>query len=482
MTHLLDAQNRSGLSLRHICVVATCAILCFTCSGMVFNTWSIFIVPISHDLGVETNQFTLNVSIIYLSAAFMAAPMGNLMEKYDLRLVFSFSIFSCASGFLLGTFWTEVWQFYLSGILEGIGVVTITYLGAPTIVNRWFNVHMGLLIGICVAMAGIGGAVWSLIGGYLIAGFDWRAAYMVYGIIIIILCVPITIICIRSYPSDVGSKPYGATHHSYRNTLHHRAKIAFKKHRHVSAQADPSTHISASLENKTITTKDIDTTQTTSAQTATLVWGTSAKAAFRTPAFFTLALTIALFNATAQAGNLFPTYVYHLESNALLSITATDAVLIASFVAMCMHISQAVAKITLGAIADRTIIAALCISCGCGALGIILIWQGVAHSNNCLYFGSVLFGFLYGATNVLGPTITRKLFGAREYTKIYSRIAMIINLAPAISTTAFTTLTQISWDLQYSVVLCLIALIGILSLITVFQGKSIKQTLEPRQH
>ncbi len=482
MTRLLNAQNRSGLSLRHICVVVTCAILCFTCSGMVFNTWSIFIVPISHDLGVETNQFTLNVSIIYLSAAFMAAPMGNIMEKHDLRLVFSFSILSCASGFLLGACWTEVWQFYLSGILEGIGVVTITYLGAPTIVNRWFNVHMGLLVGICVAMAGIGGAVWSLVGGYLIAGFDWRSAYMMYGIIIVVLCIPITIICIRSYPSDVGLKPYGATHHSYRNTLHHAANVVFKRPQRPYTQAEPSTHTLVCPENKTITTKASDITQDTSTQTSPLIWGTSAKDAFRTPAFFTLALTIALFNATAQAGNLFPTYVYHLENSAILSITTTDAVLIASFVAMCMHISQAIAKITLGAIADRTIITALCISCGCGALGVILIWQGIAYSNDCLYFGSVLFGFLYGATNVLGPTITRKLFGAREYTKIYSRIAMIINIAPAISTTAFTTLTQISWDLQYSVVLCLIALISILSFITISQAKSIKQTLEPRQY
>lgn len=482
MTRLLNKTFSNGLSMRHIAVVLTCAVLCFTCSGMVFNTWSIFIVPISHDLNVETNQFTLNVSIIYLSAALMASPMGNLMEKYDLRALFSFSVICCALGFLLGSCWTEVWQFYLSGILEGIGVVTITYLGAPTIVNRWFNIHMGLLVGFCVAMAGIGGATWSLVGGYLIAGLDWRAAYLCYGSFILILCIPLILLFIRSYPSDAGLKPYGATYHSYRNTLRNRLFSSFKKQK-LTSRSEGKTleqecnQASSQLENVCDASCD---TSNSKEKESSLIWGTSAKEAFRSPAFYTLALTIALFNATGQAGNLFPTYVYHLGDLAITSITASNAIMIASFIAMCMHIAQAIAKITLGAIADRTIIIALFTACGGGALGIILVWQGVFYAENCLYLGSILFGFLYGATNVLGPTITRKLFGAREYTKIYSRIAMIINIAPAISTTAFTTLTQISWDLEFGVVMGLIALIFALSLTTVYLGKSIKQTLEPR--
>lgn len=482
MTRINDKTRFNRLGFRHIAVVLTCAVLCFTCSGMVFNTWSIFIVPISHDLHVETNQFTLNVSIIYLSAALMAAPMGNLMEKYDLRAVFSFSVICCALGFLLGSCWTQVWQFYVSGILEGIGVVTITYLGAPTIVNRWFNVHMGLLVGFCVAMAGIGGATWSLVGGYLIAGLDWRAAYLCYGSIILLLGIPLILAFIRSYPSDVGLTPYGATYHSYRNTLRNTLFPSpnIPKPSRETKNALPPQTSKSSLPKEPLDaiSSEVDNDQ----QTTALVWGTSAQDAFKNPAFYTLALTIALFNATGQAGNLFPTYVYHLGDLAITSITVANAVMVASLVALCMHIAQAVAKITLGAIADRTILVALCLACGGGAIGIMLVWQGVLYSENCLYLGSICFGFLYGATNVLGPTITRKLFGAREYTKIYSRIAMIINIAPAISTTAFTTLTQISWDLQFGVVLGLIALIFILSLITVYFGKSIKQTLEPRSN
>lgn len=422
-----EASDRQRLTARHVLAVVTGALLCFAPCAIVFNTWSIFVVPVSTELGVLSSQFTVLITIIFLSCAAMASPLGNLMEKLDLRIVLSASVALCGTGVLLCSQWTEIWQFYLSGILEGAGVVALSYLASPTLVNRWFNSHMGVLVGICVAMMGAGGAVWSMVGGVLIGDLGWRSAYFVLGGAVLALGLPATLFFIRSYPSDVGLRPYG------------------EAERAGSGEG--------------------------------MQWGVSAKKAFRSPAFYTLALTIALFNGTGQAGNMLPTYVYHLGDAGLAGITPAIAVMVASAVAMCMQASQAAAKVCLGAIADRSIVVALCIACACGFAGTVCCWLGFS-STALVYAGSILFGALYGATNVLGPTIARHLFGPREYTKIYSRIAIFINIAPAISVTLFATLSEIGWDLEFATVLGIIVAILAMGIVTIRLGKRLEQTLE----
>ncbi|PNV68018.1 MFS transporter [Enteroscipio rubneri] len=422
-----EAPRPQKLTIRHVLAVGTGALLCFSSSAIVFNTWSIFVVPVSTELGIASSQFTVLITIIFLSCSVMASPLGNLMEKLDLRIVLSVSVALCGTGVLLCSQWTEIWQFYLSGVLEGTGVVALSYLASPTLVNRWFNSHMGVLVGICVAMMGVGGAVWSMVGGVLIGDLGWRSAYLVLGGAVLALGLPATLFCIRSYPSDIGLQPYGEAER---------------------VGADEG-----------------------------MQWGVSAKKAFRSPAFYLLALTIALFNGTGQAGNMLPTYVYHLGDTGLADITPALAVMVASAVAMCMQASQAVAKVCLGAIADRSIVVALCVACACGFTGTVCCWLGYS-STALIYTGSVLFGALYGATNVLGPTIARHLFGPREYTKIYSRIAVFINIAPAISVTLFATLSEIGWDLEFATVLGIIVAILVMGIVTMRLGKHLEQTLE----
>ena len=79
---------------------------------------------------------------------------------------------------------------------------------------------------------------------------------------------------------------------------------------------------------------------------------------------------------------------------------------------------------------------------------------------------------------MLGPTIARHLFGPREYTKIYSRIAVFINIAPAISVTLFATLSEIGWDLEFATVLGIIVAILVMGIVTMRLGKHLEQTLE----
>lgn len=426
-----EQATRQKLTIRHIMVVVAGILICFGPCTLVYNTWSLCLVPVCENLGAVSSQFTLMVTIIFLSSALFSPVAGNLMEKYDLRLVLAASVVLCGAGLLLCSIYTEIWQFYVSGVLEGIGVVSLMYLAVGTLVNRWYKSHIGFLVGLCVAMTGLGGAVWAMAGGVIIDAYDYHAAYVFFGSMCLLLGLPATLLLIRSYPSDVGLAPYGDVPDGEEAT-----EEGLKQ------------------------------------------WGVTAKLAFAMPVFYILALTIGLCNGVAQAGNLLPTYLYHLADIGAAGLTSEVVVIMASVIASCLMISQCLAKVYLGAIADKSILAALVLACGCGALGVLLCWQGYQLSGNLVYVGSFLFGVLFASTNVLGPTITRYLFGQRDYTKIYSRVTFIINLFPAVAVTGFAALSEIGWDVEFMVVLFIIACIFVGSLLVVRLGKSIEQTFE----
>jgi hypothetical protein len=198
--------------------------------------------------------------------------------------------------------------------------------------------------------------------------------------------------------------------------------------------------------------------------------GIEASKAFRMPVFYTLMITFMLTNATAQLGNYLPTYLYHLADLGQAGLTAATVVIMASVIAACLQAAHAVAKIALGQVVDHSNVLALAIGCGCGFAGILFVWQGY-FSQPLVYVGAALFGVHFAMTNVLGPSFTLRLFGPREYTKIYSRITTVMNLMPAAALVVFSALSEASWDLLFITVLAIIAIVFATGMATVVFGR-----------
>lgn len=432
-------KNAERMSVRHVLVIVAGILILLGPCALVYNTWSIFVVPVSSSLGCSTSQFTLYVTIIYLVGAGAAPLAGNILERFDVRLVFSISVILTACGIGLCALWSEAWHFYISGIIEGVGIVTLMFLAVPTLINRWFSVRTGFFIGLCMAMSGVGGALWSMVGGVLIAFYDWRVAYGALSAIDIVLALPATLFFVRSYPQQVGLLPFGA-----------KKEAVCAEDACSSAEHDRRT------------------------------WGVSASAMFRSPVFYLLMITLGLFNALTPVGNLFASYIYYLGSVGAAGITPTSAVMIASGVAACLMVAAAIGKVSLGALSDKNVVAALIVACGAGALSIVCMILGASWVG-ALYGGAVLFGFLYAAVDALGPAVTLNLVGPRDYTLIYSRIVVFVNVAGAVAVVAFTAVSELGWMVEWAVTLIVIAITLVLGLLVVRLGSRLEQTYEEKR-
>ncbi len=427
-TTLQKKAKPGSLTYRHVLVLITGILISFGPATMVFNNWSILVVPVCNGLGVSTNVFTLYVSIMFLASALIAFVAGDLMERFDLRIVLTAAcVLTCGAMFMC-SFYTEVWQFYVSGVLEGFGALILISLAAPTLVNRWFRRNIGLLVGICAASTGVGAAVWSMLGGFLLTDFDWRACYQVFAIIGAIVSVPASFFFVRSYPEDVGLLPFGANRQD-----------------EESAEEVPQER------------------------------SISAKKAFRMPIFVLLCITMALVNGATQMANYLATYMYHLSDIGAMGVTAATAVFMASVVSACVQVAQAGGKIVLGQIVDHSLKAALITMCLCGVLGTVFVWIGPGIGSGVIYTGSVLFGVFVASPTLLGPTITRYLFGPKDYTPIYSRVSVFLGLAPAVFIQLYAWLADTNWDLLFGVSIAILLLTFVFVLLLIRQIKYIQQ-------
>lgn len=178
--------------------------------GLVLSCAGIFFVPISEELGVPVAKIAMYLSFNLLASAVMLSFSGRLMEKFGARLTMTLSSIVMGVTLICMSQFDALWQFYAAGTILGVTFTFLMYLSFPTIIPRWFNKNVGLMIGIAAAGSSIGGAIFNPICGVLISNFGWRTTYAILGAVLLIIISPVLGIFLRNKPADVGLRPFGS--------------------------------------------------------------------------------------------------------------------------------------------------------------------------------------------------------------------------------------------------------------------------------
>jgi MFS family permease len=108
------------------------------------------------------------------------------------------------------TFMTAPWQLVLSwGIAVGLASgVTALVLGA-TVVNRWFDRHQGLVMGVITASTATGQLVFLPLLAAVAESAGWRPVVWIAALVAAAM-IPIVALLVPERPNDIGLQPYGA--------------------------------------------------------------------------------------------------------------------------------------------------------------------------------------------------------------------------------------------------------------------------------
>lgn len=367
-------KNSSKIHYGYV-IVLCCFLIMFIIVGLIMSCAGIFYKPVSEELGIDIGKFGLYMSLNFLFSTLTLSFAGRLMERYSARIILSVSSAVAGTSLMAMSQFNAVWQFYITGALFGITLAFLLYLGFPTLLNRWFKSRMGIFIGICSTGSGIGGMLFNPIGGYLITNYGWRATYLIFGVMILLLVTPVLALFLRDYPKDKGLEPYGAA-----------------------------------------------ATVVTDSQTQNQDTGIEYAKAIRMPVFYGLVVFAFLMNAAATLNVFVPAYVQDIQ----FSIEES------SFVASAVMVGVTVGKVALGMINDRSTGWGVMVTTGLGVAGLGLLLLG--HVGIIVSIaGGFLFGWAYAGVSVQTPLLVRSVFGNRNYARIYSNVSMAITVGGAIA-------------------------------------------------
>ena len=404
-------KEKKGFHYSFLIVACGIVLTCVPCA-LVLSCAGIYFEPVSSYFGVPKAAFTMYFSILNLMMMVTLPVAGKMMSKLDLRVMLSACVLLCGGACIAMSRFTAIWQFYITGVTLGIGVAPLIYLAIPTLINAWCAKKVGFFVGLCMAFTGVGGVIFNPIGTALIqtGPEGWRTGYLVFGILILVLALPFTVFVVRSKPEDKGLKPYGYDESAKTETV-------------VSEQAAA---------------------------------GIPAGKAMKMPAFFMLAAFCGIITINQTVYQFLPSYAQSF------ALSAPQIALLSGAIASACSAGQALGKVLLGIINDKSVYGGLLFGIGGGTIGVLLLIFLPTYSV-CFLIGGFLFGVVYACTTVQTPLMTRTVFGSADYTNIYSRISMVGALASAFAAVFWGVIADLengfTWMLILSIVCMMLAFI-----------------------
>lgn len=167
--------------------------------------------PLHHEFGWSHGVIGLAMSVNMLLFGAISPFGAALMDRWGVRPVVAGALVLIAVGTALSTTMTASWQLVLLwGIFVGAGAGCLSSAFVATVATRWFVERRGLVTGVLTAASATGQLIFLPLVAAITAEHGWRVASLVItGATLIV--IPIAVAGLRSWPSDVGSPPFGAS-------------------------------------------------------------------------------------------------------------------------------------------------------------------------------------------------------------------------------------------------------------------------------
>ena len=147
----------------------------------------VFLKPIAAEFGWSRGSIALGYTTAAFSAALFGVLWGFLADRHPTRRFTLMGALAIAIAMLALSRVTAQWQYYLAFFVFGAfghGALASTMWAN---IGQWFTRNMGLALGIGLAGGAFGQAVVPLAARFLISAYDWQTAYLVLGVVYLVL-------------------------------------------------------------------------------------------------------------------------------------------------------------------------------------------------------------------------------------------------------------------------------------------------------
>ncbi|MEK4425036.1 MFS transporter [Solibacillus sp. FSL K6-1523] len=385
--------------------------------GGIMTTGGLFLTSVTEDLGIGMGSLTLYFSISSIVTMISLPFAGKLIAKYNIRVLLVAAVILEAGSFAMFGFMNSVWGWYLFAIPMAMGSVIVTQLAGPVLINNWFKKHRGLAIGIMVAAGGLIGAFLQPVAGNLIASAGWRSTYIILGVGVMAVVIPIVLITIRKAPQQKGLQPYGMEDMKQKDLL----KVS----------------------------------TTTNSGVSTAVAKKSSAFIFLL-IFFFFDTSIAAFNQHVAPFAMGIGYDIKFAGNAMGA----------------WSVGVVIGALFFGFLSDK--IGVRNTATSAMLLGLVPVGILIVIPENPIMFtiATGLYGFVVASLGTLGPLLTTALFGNKEFSQIYGLAITGLAVAGIVALPAYGFIFEITGSYTYVLyAIFVMLLLNVGSIFFAFRGK-----------
>ncbi len=174
------------------------------------HSFSVFFPSILDEFGWSRGSTSIMLSIHVLAYGLLAPVAGTLGDRWRPRRVMPMGIVILGLAAASCSFAHRLWHFYL---IFGIGTpLGLAFCGWPMLspaLNNWFTKRRGLALGIGQVGGGLSFA-YGVFAEFVISELGWRMAYVVVGLSLMALLLPLYLFLFYYHPKEKGLAPNGA--------------------------------------------------------------------------------------------------------------------------------------------------------------------------------------------------------------------------------------------------------------------------------
>jgi MFS family permease len=191
-------------------IVGVAALVAFASGPGQSYGFSVFIDPLIADTGFSRTEISGLYAIGTGVSALMVFLVGRLADRWGPRSI----LIVVALGMGIACFgmafaYGPIAFFFAFAALRALGQGSLPVNGT-LLVAQWFVRYRGR----AMAIMGLGGAastaIFPPVSQYLIDLYGWRETYMILGVVVWVLIIPLAVLVVRNRPEDRGQLPDGA--------------------------------------------------------------------------------------------------------------------------------------------------------------------------------------------------------------------------------------------------------------------------------
>ena len=169
-----------------------------------------FFAPFNSEYGWNITTLSLAVSINMITWGMFQPVMGKLIDQFGPKRIIASSVGLMGISFLLTSTTTEIWQFFLYyGVLTAIGFAGCGSMANSVLVSRWYVKRRAPMLARSSMGMNIGQLLLLPLTGFLIVTTGYRWTFIVLGLIMLVIVLPLILFYVKDNPEDVGQMPDG---------------------------------------------------------------------------------------------------------------------------------------------------------------------------------------------------------------------------------------------------------------------------------